>query len=54
MKKYTLLSFFALFTMLLSSCSLVEGIFKGGVYVGVFIVVFVLFIIGFLVFKLFK
>jgi len=54
MKKYTFLSFFAIITMLLSSCSLVEGIFKGGVYVGIFLVVFVIIIIGFLVFKLLK
>ncbi|OAQ39150.1 phosphatidate cytidylyltransferase [Pedobacter psychrophilus] len=52
MKKYTVLSLFTLVTMLLSSCSLLEGVFKGGVYVGIFIVIFVIFIIGFILYKI--
>ncbi len=45
MKKiyFTLIIFL---TTILSSCELVGGIFKAGYYVGIFVVVFILIIIG--------
>ncbi len=50
MKKFILPSLFILL-LSLSSCAAVEGIFKAGYYVGIFVVVFVLFVIGLIYFK---
>ncbi|RKD17315.1 phosphatidate cytidylyltransferase [Pelobium manganitolerans] len=47
MKRFTL-PLVMLLLMSLSSCSAIEGIFKAGYYVGIFVVVFVLFVIGFI------
>jgi len=51
MKKLTLFTPILLLTMLLSSCSAIEGIFKAGYYVGIFVVIFILFVVGFIYFK---
>lgn len=47
MKRFTLPTL-VLFLALLSSCTAIEGIFKAGYYVGIFVVVFILFVIGFI------
>ncbi len=53
MKKYLPLAFIALLTTTLSSCSLIEGIFKAGVWSGVIIVVIVLALVIWLISKIF-
>lgn len=53
MKKYSSLAFIALLATTLTSCELVEGIFKAGVWSGVIIVVIVLALIIWLVAKVF-
>lgn len=53
MKKYSALAIIALMATTLSSCELVEGIFKAGVWSGVIIVVLVLALIIWLVSKIF-
>lgn len=53
MKKYSVIAALALVVTTLSSCELVEGIFKAGVWSGVIIVVIVLAIIIWLVSKVF-
>jgi cytosine/uracil/thiamine/allantoin permease len=53
MTKYFPLALVALLTTTLSSCSLVEGIFKAGVWSGVIIVVVVLALIIWLISKIF-
>ena len=53
MKKYSLIALVALISTTLSSCDLVEGIFKAGVWSGVIIVVVVLGLIIWLVSKVF-
>lgn len=53
MKKYSSLAFIALLATTLTSCELVEGIFKAGVWSGVIIVVIVLALIIWLVSKVF-
>lgn len=53
MRKYSALAFVALLATTLSSCELVEGIFKAGVWSGVIIVVIVLALIIWLVSKVF-
>lgn len=52
-KRYFPLAFVALIMTTLSSCSLIEGIFKAGVWSGVIIVVVVLALIIWLVSKIF-
>lgn len=53
MKKYSIIAAFALIITTLSSCELVEGIFKAGVWVGVIIVVVILALIIWLISKVF-
>ena len=53
MKKYSALAMIALVVTTLSSCELVEGIFKAGVWSGVIIVVIILALIIWLVSKVF-
>lgn len=53
MRKYSLLAIIALVTTTLSSCELVEGIFKAGVWSGVIIVVIILALIIWLISKVF-
>jgi cytosine/uracil/thiamine/allantoin permease len=53
MKKYSVLTILALAVTLLSSCDLVEGIFKAGVWSGVIIVVIILALIIWLISKVF-
>jgi cytosine/uracil/thiamine/allantoin permease len=53
MKKYSALAIVALLVTTLSSCELVEGIFKAGVWSGVIIVVIVLALIIWLISKVF-
>ncbi len=53
MKKYSLFAIVALISTTLSSCELVEGIFKAGVWSGVIIVVIILALIIWLVSKVF-
>ena len=53
MKKYSSLAIVALLLTTLTSCELVEGIFKAGVWSGVIIVVIVLALIIWLVSKVF-
>lgn len=53
MKKYIPLALIALLATTLTSCELVEGIFKAGVWVGVIIVVVVLALIIWLISKIF-
>ena len=52
--KKLILYYLALFMLFLSSCSLFEGIFKAGVWVGVLIVVGVIFLLIFIIVKIFK
>ncbi|WP_442590104.1 hypothetical protein ACSBL2_02480 [Pedobacter sp. AW31-3R] len=52
-KRYFPLAMIALLTTTLASCSLIEGIFKAGVWSGVIIVVIVLALIIWLVSKIF-
>lgn len=52
-KRYFPLAVIALLTTTLASCSLIEGIFKAGVWSGVIIVVIVLALIIWLVSKIF-
>ena len=49
MKKYSLLSALAIIAMAFSSCQVVGGIFKAGVWVGIIIVVLVILLIIWLV-----
>ncbi|HEU0064500.1 MAG TPA: phosphatidate cytidylyltransferase [Flavisolibacter sp.] len=49
MKKYSLLSGLAMIAMAFSSCQVVGGIFKAGVWVGIIIVVLVILLIIWLV-----
>jgi hypothetical protein len=51
MKNYFTLSSLVAICLLMSSCSAIEGIFKAGYYVGIFVVVFILFVVGFIYFK---
>jgi hypothetical protein len=51
MKNYFSLSSFVTICLFLSSCSAIEGIFKAGYYVGIFVVVFILFVVGLIYFK---
>jgi cytosine/uracil/thiamine/allantoin permease len=53
MRKHIPLAFIVLFATTLSSCELVEGIFKAGVWSGVIVVVIVLALIIWLVSKVF-
>jgi cytosine/uracil/thiamine/allantoin permease len=53
MKKYSFLAIIALISTTLSSCELVEGIFKAGVWSGVIIVVIILALIIWLISKVF-
>lgn len=53
MKRYIPLAVVALFATTLSSCELVEGIFKAGVWTGVIIVVLMLALIIWLISKVF-
>lgn len=53
MKKYSSLAFIAILASTLSSCELVEGIFKAGFWSGVIIVVIVLALIIWLLAKVF-
>jgi cytosine/uracil/thiamine/allantoin permease len=53
MKKYSLIAIIALISTTLSSCELVEGIFKAGVWSGVIIVVIILALIIWLISKVF-
>ncbi|MEE1884050.1 hypothetical protein [Pedobacter flavus] len=53
MKKYYSLATLLLFITTLSSCSVVEGIFKAGVWSGIIIVVIVLAVIIWIIGKLF-
>ncbi|MCX2478918.1 hypothetical protein OQY15_07430 [Pedobacter sp. MC2016-15] len=52
-RKYSPLAFVALLVTTLSSCSLVEGIFKAGVWTGIIVVVVVLALIIWLISKIF-
>ncbi|HEX7367079.1 MAG TPA: phosphatidate cytidylyltransferase [Pelobium sp.] len=47
MKKITI-PFLMFLVFSLSSCAAIEGVFKAGYYVGIFVVVFILFVIGFI------
>jgi cytosine/uracil/thiamine/allantoin permease len=53
MRKYSALASIALLATTLSSCELIEGIFKAGVWSGVIIVVIVLALIIWLISKVF-
>lgn len=53
MKRYIPLAFIALLATTLSSCELVEGIFKAGVWTGIIVVVVVIALIIWLVAKVF-
>ena len=53
MRKYIPLALVALFATTLTSCELVEGIFKAGVWSGVIIVIVVLALIIWLISKVF-
>lgn len=53
MKKHIPLAFIALLSTTLSSCDVIEGIFKAGIWAGVIIVVIVLVLIIWLVSKIF-
>ena len=53
MRRYIPLALVALFATTLTSCDLVEGIFKAGVWSGVIIVVIVLALIIWLISKVF-
>lgn len=53
MKKYTVFALLAFLATTLSSCELVEGIFKAGVWSGVIIVVIILALIIWLISKIF-
>ncbi|WP_199136715.1 hypothetical protein [Pedobacter sp. ASV12] len=53
MNKYIPLAFIALACTTLSSCELVEGIFKAGVWTGIIVVVVVLALIIWLISKIF-
>jgi cytosine/uracil/thiamine/allantoin permease len=53
MKKYSIFTVLALLVTTLSSCELIEGIFKAGVWSGIIIVVVVLALIIWLVSKVF-
>jgi cytosine/uracil/thiamine/allantoin permease len=53
MRKYSALAIIALLATTLSSCELIEGIFKAGVWSGVIIVVIVLALIIWLISKVF-
>nr|WP_294900028.1 phosphatidate cytidylyltransferase [uncultured Pedobacter sp.] len=47
MKKLTIPALMLLMFSL-SSCAAIEGVFKAGYYVGIFVVVFILFVVGFI------
>jgi cytosine/uracil/thiamine/allantoin permease len=53
MKKYFPLSVIALVCTVLSSCELIEGIFKAGVWTGVIVVVLVVALVIWLISKVF-
>ena len=53
MKKHIPLAFIALLSTTLSSCEVIEGIFKAGLWAGVIIVIIVLVLIIWLVSKIF-
>ncbi|MFV8334799.1 hypothetical protein [Flavobacterium sp. RSP29] len=53
-KKLTRLLMLLIVLLSFTSCSIIEGIFKAGVGVGVFIVIAVLAIIAFIISKIFK
>lgn len=53
MKRYIPLSIIALVCAVLSSCELIEGIFKAGVWTGVIIVVLVIALVIWLISKVF-
>jgi len=53
MRRYFPLAIVAFLTSTLASCSLIEGIFKAGVWAGVIIVVVVLALIGWILSKVF-
>lgn len=53
MRKYIPLALVALFATTLTSCELVEGIFKAGVWTGVIVVALVLALIIWLISKVF-
>ncbi len=53
MKKYIPLSLIALICTVLSSCELVEGIFKAGVWTGIIVVVLVVALVIWLISKVF-
>ncbi|MES2650409.1 MAG: hypothetical protein V4663_01650 [Bacteroidota bacterium] len=53
MKRYIPLSLIALFCTVLTSCDLIEGIFKAGVWTGVIIVILVIALVIWLISKVF-
>ncbi|WP_200911895.1 hypothetical protein [Pedobacter sp. Hv1] len=53
MKKYSTLTVIAILVTTLTSCQLVEGIFKAGVWTGIIVVVVVLALIIWLIAKVF-
>ena len=53
MKRYIPLSLIALVCTVLSSCELIEGIFKAGVWTGVIVVVLVIALVIWLISKVF-
>lgn len=53
MKRYSSLAIIAILATTLTSCELVEGIFKAGVWTGIIIVVIVLALIIWLIAKVF-
>ncbi|WP_182922332.1 hypothetical protein [Pedobacter planticolens] len=53
MKKYTSLAFIALLATTLSSCELIEGIFKAGFWSAIIVVVIVLALIIWIISKVF-
>lgn len=52
-QKYVLLSLIALSCTILSSCELIEGIFKAGVWTGIIVVVLVIALVIWLISKIF-
>jgi hypothetical protein len=52
MKNYTLLSTLLFLAITLTSCEVIGGIFKAGVWVGIIVVVLVIAIIGWIFSKL--
>ncbi len=53
-KIFTRISLLSLLLITLSSCSIVKGIFKAGVGVGIFLVIAIIAILLFIITKIFK